>query len=237
MVAGHLGERAEIRRIDIALVIAVVQAGRHRRARLRDDRAPPVFADSRQQVRLPLRLRRVVGPESVEVEREQRAIQLRGRTDSGDVVVVARAGYDHALARYLVVVVEPARGDRHPLVEGVAERLVHDLEVDVGVLAVLRDDGVPHGVEGGLAVYSAVLRVVGLPVAEDDFEPVSGGGVDGALVGIPPVGPDTRGIDGQANGVGLELVPELQHDVRCLRIGRAVVVRGAQPDGTTSSSA
>jgi hypothetical protein len=58
---------------------------------------------------------------------------------------------------------------------------------------------------------------------------VAGRGVDGALVGLPPCGADARRVDRQPYGVGLQLVPELQHDVRRLVVGRAVVIGRVQP--------
>lgn len=83
----------EVRGEGVAVLVpaVVVQPGRHRGTGLVDDGAGRVRAEPVAQVGGPRRAGRVRGPVSVEVQRQQRAVQGAGRSDARDVVVVTGA--------------------------------------------------------------------------------------------------------------------------------------------------
>ncbi len=126
---------------------------------------------------------------------------------------------------------EPAAGDGHPLIQGVAVRLVHGLEVDPRVVLVLPHHGVPHLLPGGRVVDQPVLAGVGLPVADDDLVTVGRGGVDRRPVRLPPVGAHGCRVDRQSQRVGAQVLLEAAHHVARGAVHGAVVVGDRQPAG------
>ena len=183
--AAHgIGDRVEVGDVVGAVLGAVVvDAGVHRDAELGQHGAAGVAAQVVLEVGDPARLGGVrVAEHAVDVDRQQGAAQARVGTLGAQVVVRVRPGNDHPAPGQAGVARQPAGLEVGQVRGAVGPGLVHDVEVEVAVPAVLVDHGVPHLVEGRGVADRAVLQ----PRRDDDVHAQRGGRVQGRRVAVPP---------------------------------------------------
>ena len=192
-----------------------------------------------RSAQVPMRVPQVVHPrvvglraaeERVVVQGQVRPVEAAVGAHRLDVLVQAGAADEHAVAGHRRSCGEPRGGHVLPVGGAVAVRLVHRLEVDQRVGAVLGHDGVPHRVEGGGVGDPATgggPAVV--PERQDDLHAAGGRRVDDAGVGIPPRRTDRSGVDRQPDGVRAEVALEAGEDGVRLGANGGVAVAAAQP--------
>ncbi len=183
LVTHHLGDGAKVaHEVVVAVRVGVVEAVVHRRAELGYDRAVRASAEPGCDVADPLVVCHRAMEEGVGVEREQRRVEAAVTAQVPQVLAVASAADEHPAGHGRVVGAEPVGCDVAPLCRAVTARLVHWLEVHVGVRPVGADHGGPHGVPRGEVRYPGAGGVV-RPKGEDDLESMGISGVNGAAVG------------------------------------------------------
>ncbi len=202
LVTHHLGDGAKVAHEVVGAVrVGVVEAVVHRRAELGYDRAVRASAEPGCDVADPLVVCHRAIEEGVGVEREQRRVEAAVAAQVPQVLAGAGAADEHPAGRGRVVGAEPVGCDVAPLGRAVTARLVHWLEVHVGVRPVGADHGGPHGVPRGEVRYPCAGGVV-RPKGEDDLESMGSSGVNGAAVGVPPGCVDhCLSVDRQPDGV------------------------------------
>ncbi len=223
--AHRVGERVEVGDVVVAVPgPVVVHAGVHRHAKLGQDRPAGVPAQTALEAGHPVRLSGVgLSAEGVHVDRQQGAGQPRVAPHRAQVDVGVQTRNHHPAPGNVGVVRQP--GGRQVRQSAGTHRpgLVHDVEVEVAVAAVLVDHHIPHLVERRGVADRPVLQ----PGCHDHVHTQRTGRIQGSGVAVPPRSRDGRRVERHPHRVGSQALEPLQDHGR-LRVRGRVTVRCRQ---------
>ncbi|HZR42195.1 MAG TPA: hypothetical protein VFB12_18890 [Ktedonobacteraceae bacterium] len=182
--ARGVSNRVEVRDVIGAIFGAiVVNAGVHWDAELSNHGAVGVTTQVILEVGDPGRLGTVrVAELAVNVDRQQGPVQARVGSLGAQVVVRKRPWNDHPATGQIGVVCQPAGLEIGQIRGTISVGLIHDVEIEVAVPAVLVNHGIPHLVEGRGVADLAALE----PRCDDDLHAQRRGRVPGCRVATPP---------------------------------------------------
>ncbi len=222
-----IGDPVQVRQVVVAVPGAVVvDAGVHRDAELGQHCAAGIAAQVVLEVGDPGRLGGVrVAEHAVDVDRQQGPVQAQVGTLGAQVLVRVRTRDNHAAPGQAGVACQPGGLEVGQIRGAVGPGLVHDIEVEMTIAAVLVDHHIPHLVERRGVTDRPVLQ----PGCHDHVHTQRAGRIEGSGVAVPPRSGRGRRVERHPHRVGSQALEPLQDRSR-LRVRGRVTVRCRQTD-------